>query len=80
MNVTSTADLGPCQGRSARSGKLSSSRSARLVRVRILPRSLPIHDGESQLRRRRHERMLWPHASGVQEAAEGSLQGGLRTG
>jgi hypothetical protein len=24
--------------------------------------------------------MLWPHASGVQEVAEGSLQGGLRTG
>jgi hypothetical protein len=23
--------------------------------------------------------MLWPHASGVLEAAEGSLQGGLRT-
>lgn len=78
MNVTSRP--GTLSGQVARSGKLSSLRSARLVRVRILPRSLPIHDGESQLRRRRHERMLRPHASGVLEAAEGSLQSGLWTG
>ena len=47
-----------------RSVKLSSSSSARLVRVWMLPRSSPIHDGESQLRQRRHQSALWGTPAG----------------